>query len=77
MAGMPVSDDACDRLVAARDPIDAARHMELLAGQPERWPEMGKASLEMAQVHGLDNTVQQYEKLYEKVLSGAPLEGIS
>ena len=58
------------------DPLDAARQMEILAGQPERWPEMGKASLEKAQFHGLDNTVRQYEELYEKLLSGAPLAGL-
>jgi len=59
------------------DPVDAARCMDLLASQPERWPEMGKASLEKAQFHGLDSTVGQYEMLYEKLLSGAPLSGIS
>ncbi len=55
------------------DAQDAAKYMDLLASQPECWPEMGKASLEKAQFHGLDHTVGQYEMLYEKLLSGAPL----
>jgi len=52
---------------------DAAKYMDLLASQPERWPEMGRAGIEKAQFHGLDHTVGQYEMLYEKLLSGAPL----
>lgn len=55
------------------DAVDAAKYMEMLASQPERWPEMGQASLKRAQFHGLDNTVWQYEMLYEKLLSGASL----
>lgn len=55
------------------DPIDAAKYMDLLASQPERWPEMGKAGVEKAQFHGLDNTVRQYEMLYESLLTGKPL----
>lgn len=58
------------------DPVDAARCMELLANQPECWPAMGKASVQKAQFHGLDNTVRQYEMLYEKLLSGGPLPAI-
>lgn len=50
------------------DPEDAAHYMELLADQPERWKEMGMASHEKAQVHGLENTVQRYEELYKKPL---------
>jgi glycosyltransferase involved in cell wall biosynthesis len=55
------------------DPVDAARYIDLMAGQPECWPEMGKASMEKAQFHGLDNTVSQYEMLYKSLLSGGPL----
>ena len=58
------------------DAQDAAKYMDLLASQPECWPEMGKASLEKAQFHGLDHTVGQYEMLYEKLLSGAPLTNL-
>ncbi len=50
------------------DAEDAAHYMQLLADQPERWKEMGKASMEKAQVHGLENTVQRYEELYKKSL---------
>lgn len=58
------------------NPADAAKYIDLLASQPERWPEMGKAGLERAQFHGLDNTVRQYEMLYEKLLAGAPLPNL-
>jgi 1,2-diacylglycerol 3-alpha-glucosyltransferase len=55
------------------DPLDAAKYIDLLASQPERWPEMGQASIKKAQFHGLENTISQYEMLYGKLLSGAPL----
>jgi glycosyltransferase involved in cell wall biosynthesis len=55
------------------DPQDAAKYMDLLVGQPEYWPEMGKASLAKAQFHGLDHAIEQYEMLYEKLLSGATM----
>ena len=55
------------------DPLDAAKYIDLLASQPERWPAMGRASVEKAQVHGLDHTVRQYEMLYESLLTGKPL----
>lgn len=55
------------------DPADAARYIDLMASQPECWPEMGKASVEKAQFHGLDHTVEQYEMLYEHLLTGKPL----
>ena len=55
------------------DPIDAAKYIDILAGECERWPAMGQASVEMAQFHGLDNTVTHYEILYEHLLTGKPL----
>ena len=55
------------------DAQDAANYMDLLASQSECWPAMGKASLERAQPHGLEHTVEQYEMLYQKLLSGVPL----
>ena len=64
-------------LFESANPADAARCIELLANQREHWPEMGKASLEKAQFHGLDRTVKQYEMLYEKLLSGARIENLS
>ena len=50
------------------DSQDAARYMELLASQPERWEEMGRASVEKAQYHGLENTIKRYEALYNDAL---------
>ncbi len=55
------------------DAEDAAQHMQLLADQPEKWKEMGKASLEKAQVHGLENTIQRYEDIYIRSLEKIPV----
>jgi 1,2-diacylglycerol 3-alpha-glucosyltransferase len=55
------------------DPEDAAHYIGLLADQPERWKEMGKASFEKAQVHSLENTVLRYEELYKKAVEQAPM----
>jgi glycosyltransferase involved in cell wall biosynthesis len=51
------------------DPEDAAHYMEVLADQCERWEQMGKASVEKAQEHSLEKTVQRYEELYQRVIS--------
>jgi 1,2-diacylglycerol 3-alpha-glucosyltransferase len=51
------------------DPVDAARCIALLANHPERWAEMGQASLKRAKYHGLDNTLLKYELLYEALLA--------
>jgi glycosyltransferase involved in cell wall biosynthesis len=48
---------------------DAMRCMLLLADHPERWVEMGTASLEKVQVHSLENMLTCYEQLYQKLLS--------
>jgi 1,2-diacylglycerol 3-alpha-glucosyltransferase len=48
---------------------DAARKMALLANHPERWERMGAASLEKARRHGLEATVQKYEKIYAALSS--------
>ncbi len=50
------------------DSQDAAHYMELLASQPERWETMGKASVEKAQYHSLENTIKRYETLYKDTL---------
>jgi glycosyltransferase involved in cell wall biosynthesis len=50
------------------DADDAARYMSLLADYPERWEAMGRASLEKAEIHSLENTVQRYEALYKETL---------
>jgi 1,2-diacylglycerol 3-alpha-glucosyltransferase len=57
-------------LFKAGDSQDAAHHIALLADQPERWQEMGCASLEKVQPHSLDRTLDSYESLYAQVLSG-------
>lgn len=54
------------------DAEDAARCMQQLADHPERWGEMGKASLERAQAHSLENVLQRYETLYSQALELAP-----
>ncbi len=51
------------------DPEDAARCINLLADQAGRWPEMGRASLEIARGHGLDEIVRKFENQYEALLS--------
>jgi 1,2-diacylglycerol 3-alpha-glucosyltransferase len=49
------------------DPADAARCMEELADHPEHWAAMGRASLQRAQVHGLERTIARYEELYQSL----------
>jgi 1,2-diacylglycerol 3-alpha-glucosyltransferase len=56
------------------DAADAAHYMELLADHPEQWPAMGRASLERAQDHSLERTIDRYEGYYREVLSKAPAE---
>lgn len=55
------------------DPADAARAMRLIAGQKERWPEMGRLSLERALPHSLDTTIERYASLYVQVLENSPV----
>ncbi len=64
-----VSEGVNGYLFKPGDPADAARKMSLLADCSERWPEMGKASQEKARFHGLENTVSQYLRIYETMLS--------
>jgi glycosyltransferase involved in cell wall biosynthesis len=59
------------------DALDAARHMAILADHPERLPEMGAASLERAQLHSLDDSLRNYEKIYERALSEAVPEALT
>lgn len=60
-------------LFKAGDPADAAYYMNMLVNQRDRWETMGKASLEKASYHSLDNTVQRYEILYKALLADTPL----
>ena len=71
-----VTDEVNGYLFRAGDVDDAARRMAQLADQPERLPAMGKASLEKAQAHSLENVVAHYEHFYRAVLEGAPLTGV-
>jgi len=52
------------------DVADAARGLAWFADHPERWPEMGSASLEKVQAHSLENMVCRYEELYTSLLAG-------
>ncbi len=52
------------------DPADAACYIDRMANEAGHWPVMGQASVEKAQLHGLDHTVGQYELLYEQLLTG-------
>ena len=52
------------------DAADAAHHMGVLADQPERWAEMGRASAERAQEHSLEKTISRYETLYQQAVEG-------
>jgi glycosyltransferase involved in cell wall biosynthesis len=54
------------------DSDDAARYINLLADQRDKWEAMGKVSVEKAQYHGLENTISRYEALYEDVLKKNP-----
>jgi len=55
------------------NPADAARHMALLADHPEHWAKMGALSLEKARTHSIENTLRQYEHIYDSLLQSNPL----
>jgi glycosyltransferase involved in cell wall biosynthesis len=65
-----VSDEVNGYLFKPGDVTDAAKHITQLADHPERWAAMGKASLERAQAHSLENMVTHYEAMYTAVLEG-------
>ena len=67
-----VSEDVNGFLFKPGEAKDAARCLALLADHPERWQDMGKASLEMVQQHSLERGLNQYEDLYRFVLNGLP-----
>jgi glycosyltransferase involved in cell wall biosynthesis len=69
-----VTDEINGLLFKPGDAADAARCMGWFADHPERWSGMGAASLEKVRAHSLENIVQQYEMLYEKVLAGVLLD---
>jgi glycosyltransferase involved in cell wall biosynthesis len=43
---------------------DLSAKIDLLLSQPEKWNDMGKESLRMAQAHTLENTITGYSMLY-------------
>jgi 1,2-diacylglycerol 3-alpha-glucosyltransferase len=53
------------------DARDAARVIQLIVSQKDRWPEMQAASLDKVRTHSLDYTLHRYEQVYELMLSGA------
>lgn len=53
------------------DVRDAARVIQLIVSQRDRWPEMQAASLDKVRTHSLDYTLNRYEQIYELMLSGA------
>ena len=69
-----VKQDVNGLLFKPGDVADAAGCLEWFANHPERWAGMGAASLEQVQVHSLEHIVHLYEILYEKVLTGSPLD---
>jgi 1,2-diacylglycerol 3-alpha-glucosyltransferase len=56
-------------LFRSGDIEDAARGMTWFLDHPERWSEMGAASLKRSQNHALDHIVSQYEQFYRSVLA--------
>jgi 1,2-diacylglycerol 3-alpha-glucosyltransferase len=56
------------------NPEDASRYMSLLADQRREWGKMGRASLEKARDHSLENTIRRYEELYQLLLEGVPAQ---
>jgi glycosyltransferase involved in cell wall biosynthesis len=65
-----VSENVNGFLFNPGDATDAASCLGLLADHPERWKEMGQASLDKVQQHSLDRGLSQYEDLYRSVLNG-------
>ncbi len=59
------------------DPQDAARCMRQLLEMRSRWPAMGTASRRIVQSHHIENTISDYEALYQKLLSRATMENRS
>lgn len=64
-----VADGVNGFLFRPGDAADAAKVMIKMMAQRGRWQQMGAASLHKVQVHGLENTLCNYQELYEKVLA--------
>ena len=71
-----VSDGVNGYLFHSGDVEDIARVMAGIAEEPQRWPEMGRASFERAQMHSLENSMAHYETMYQAILAGVRLSEI-
>jgi len=56
------------------DVEDAGRCLAFLADHPERWAEMGAASLRRSKKHNIELIVSEYEQLYRSVADGKPVQ---
>jgi glycosyltransferase involved in cell wall biosynthesis len=59
-------------LFRACDPEDASQAMERILDQPECWAVMGQASIAEVQNHTLENTINNFEEYYRKIMEGIP-----
>ena len=55
------------------DPREAARAMDKLLAERDRWEQMGRASLERARAHSIEVTIERYAGLYVQLMEGAPV----
>ena len=56
------------------DVDDAAHCLAFLVDHPERWSDMGAASLLRSKKHRLDHIINEYEKLYRALVEGKPIQ---
>ncbi len=62
-----VADGVNGRLFRPGDPEDLARQVRAILDEPERLPELGRASRARAEQHSLPQTIRRYENLYSQV----------
>jgi glycosyltransferase involved in cell wall biosynthesis len=63
-----VEDGGNGFLFNPQNPESLAAKISLFLSMPERWQEMGQASLERARPHQLEHTIKRYTEWYESVL---------
>jgi glycosyltransferase involved in cell wall biosynthesis len=68
-----VKDDLNGYLFTPGDVKDLARLMGELADQSQNWGEMGSVSREIALQHDLDKVIHKYERIYDQLISAAPV----
>ena len=56
------------------DVDDAAHCLAFLADHPDRWSDMGAASLLKTKEHNLEHIVSEYEELYQSLVDGKPVQ---